>query len=90
MKLTAIVSLVREQHAVSKAGTPVIYRDVHLVDAGNDPLTRFNGEVVYRPSDAEYLQQPVKRGEKFVVSVLQILEIRNGNPVCRVDLQPSK
>ena len=85
-----MVTTVRENHAVSKIGAPVTYRDVHFSDTNPDPLTRLQGEVVWRPNDGEFLQSPCKRGDLFDLSVVQCLEMRNGNLVARVDLQPVK
>lgn len=87
MKMRAMVTQVRENHSVTKGGAPVTYRDVHLADASTDPLTRYSGEVVYRPNDSEFSALPLKRGDLVDCSVLQILELRNGNPVARVELK---
>ncbi len=91
MKMEAIVTQVRENHSVSKTtGAPVTYRDVFFADLSTDPLTRLNSEVVYRPNDAEFQAQPMKRGDRFTVCLLQPLEMRAGLLVGRFDVQPLK
>jgi len=88
MKIIGVVTEVKEQRSQTKQGVPVTYRDVFIADTSADPLTRFNGEVVIRPNEAEWQTQSMKRGDKFNVSIMQVLELRSGNPVVRAHCEP--
>ena len=90
MKFIGQVTEVKEARSQTKAGVPVTYRDVYIADTEASPLARFAGEVVIRPNEGEWQQQSMKRGDKFTVNVLQVLELRSGNPVVRAFLEPAK
>jgi hypothetical protein len=83
MKIDGIVSQVTERKGTTKQGAPVVYRDVFLIDANPDVATRYPGELVIRPTDDEFTCQNMKEGAKITLFVRQILEVRNGLPVCR-------
>jgi hypothetical protein len=83
MKIEGIVSQVTERKGTTKQGSPVVYRDVFLIDANPDVATRYPGEIVIRPTDDEFSSQNMKEGAKITLFVRQILEVRNGLPVCR-------
>lgn len=83
MKIEGIVSQVTERKSTSKMGLPVVYRDVFLIDGNPDAATRYPGEIVVRPTDDEFNSQNMKEGAKLTLHIRQILEVRNGLPVCR-------
>jgi len=88
MKIIGVVTEVREQRSQTKQGVPVTYRDVFIADTSSDPLTRFSGEIVMRPNESEFQALPMKRGDKFTVNIMQVLELRSGNPVVRAHCEP--
>lgn len=88
MNMRAIVTQVQERKSTTKAGAPITYRDVFLADTNPDIRTRYPAEIVIRPNQEEYDQYKISEGSEHHIFIRQVLELRNGLPVCRVAIKP--
>lgn len=88
MKMTGIVSQVRVTPSKNKAGQDVNYFDVFVCDMNTNPLERYPGEILLKPTAAEMDSLGIAEGKVLDLAIRGIGELRNGVPVCRCNIKP--
>lgn len=87
MNISAVIAQVTTRKATRQNGSPVTYYSAFAVDAEPNPLLRFPGQIQFNPTEEEIKERSICEGAAFKLHIMQILELRNGIPVCQVKLE---
>lgn len=87
MNISAVIAQVTTRKATRANGTPVTYYSAFALDAEPNPLLRFPGQIQFNPTEEDIKERNICEGAAFKLHIMQILELRNGIPVCQVKLE---
>lgn len=92
MKMEAVVVQMTARKYTGRSGVEQTYYDAFLIDAEPNPMVRFPGQVNIKPTREDVEKHSIVEGRKLTAHIMQVLELRNGIPVCQVRLesQPSE
>ena len=87
MKIEAVVVQMAARKYTNNKGVENTYYDAFLMDSEPNPLDRFPGQVQIKPTAEDVAAHSLCEGRKVTAHIMQVLELRNGIPVCQVKLK---
>lgn len=90
LQLKAAIAQMTSRKATSAKGLPVTYYSAFALDCEPNPLLRFPGQIEFQPNEDEIKALSIAEGAVFDMMILQVVNLRNGIPVCQVKLTPAK
>lgn len=87
MKIEAVVVQMTARKYTNQKGIENTYYDAFLMDAESNPMDRFPGQVQIKPTAEDVAAHSLCEGRKVTAHIMQVLELRNGIPVCQVRLK---
>lgn len=88
LKFQATIAQVTSRKVTNGKGQNVTYYSAFALDNEPNPLLRFPGQVEFQPNEEEIKTLNICEGAQFDLSIMQVLNLRNGVPVVQAKLSP--
>lgn len=88
LKFKAYIANVTSRKAQNAKGQPVTYYSAFALDMEPNPAMRYPGQVEFQPTEDEIKSLNIAEGAEFDLSIMQVLNLRNGVPVVQAKLAP--